>query len=91
MPDLCHGNRWFVEALFRGTYPDEALDGLAPYLPDGWEKDMERIRQPIDWLGVNYYTRQILSHDPGSSWPHYKTTPGNLPKTDMDWRFSPKV
>ncbi len=51
---------------------------------------MERIRQPIDWLGVNYYTRQILSHDPDVGWPYYKTTPGDLPKTDMGWEIYPQ-
>ena len=83
-------NRWFIEAITKGSYPDDAFNGLAPYLPTGWEQDMERIHQPLDWLGVNYYTRQILSHEPNSSWPHYKTTPGDLQKTDMDWEVYPK-
>lgn len=83
-------NRWFIEAITKGSYPDEALSGLAPYLSEGWEDDMERIRQPLDWLGVNYYTRQILSYDPNESWPHYKSTPGDLPKTDMGWEVYPQ-
>ncbi|MBL4872359.1 MAG: beta-glucosidase [Rhodobacteraceae bacterium] len=83
-------NRWFIEALSRGEYPKEALNGLAPHLPDGWEKDMERIQQPIDWLGVNYYTRQILSHDSDGGWPNYKSTPGDLSKTSMGWEVYPK-
>ncbi len=83
-------NRWFIEAMFMGSYPTEALKGLSPYLPVGWEKDMERIRQPLDWLGVNYYTRQILSHDPDTGWPSYKSTPGNLQKTDMGWEVFPQ-
>lgn len=83
-------NRWFIEAISKGSYPAEALKGLSPHLPTGWEKDMERIRQPIDWLGVNYYTRQILSHDPNASWPSYKATPGNLQKTDMGWEVFPQ-
>jgi len=83
-------NRWFIEAISKGSYPDEALSGLSPYLPAGWEEDMERIHQPLDWLGVNYYTRQILSHAPDESWPHYKSTPGDLPKTDMRWEVYPQ-
>ncbi|OUS05025.1 beta-glucosidase [Rhodobacterales bacterium 52_120_T64] len=83
-------NRWFVEALTHGKYPDEALSGMAPFLPDGWEKDMERIQQPIDWLGVNYYTRQIVSLDPATDWPHYKTAHGELPKTDIGWEVYPQ-
>jgi beta-glucosidase len=83
-------NRWFIEALTKGSYPEEALKGLSPYLPVGWEKDMDRIRQPLDWLGVNYYTRQILSYAPDANWPHYKTTPGDLQKTDMGWEVFPQ-
>lgn len=83
-------NRWFIEALSFGECPKEALTGLAPHLPKGWGTDMERIRQPIDWLGVNYYTRQILSHNPAGRWPNYKTNIGELPKTDMDWEVYPR-
>ena len=63
---------------------------MAPHLPDGWENDMERIQQPISWLGVNYYTRQILSHDPYGGWPNYKSTPGDLSKTSMGREVYPK-
>ncbi len=83
-------NRWFIEAISKGHYPAEALEGLAPYLPAGWEKDLERIHQPLDWVGVNYYTRQKLSHDPESNWPFYKSTPGDLQKTDMGWEIFPQ-
>lgn len=82
-------NRWFIEAITKGSYPIEALNGLAPHMPEGWEEDLNRIHQPIDWLGVNYYTRQILSHEPNSDWPHHKSNPGNLPKTDMGWEIFP--
>lgn len=83
-------NRWFIEAISTGSYPSEAMAGLALHMPEGWEKDLERIHQPIDWLGVNYYTRQILSYESNSDWPHYKSNPGKLPKTDMDWEIFPQ-
>lgn len=83
-------NRWFIEAITKGSYPSEAMNGLGPHMPEGWEKDLERIQQPIDWLGVNYYTRQILSHEPNSEWPHYKSNLGELPKTDMEWEIFPQ-
>ena len=82
-------NRWFLGGLFKGTYPDEALEGLAPHLPDNWADDMAQIQQPIDWLGVNYYTRQLVSNAPKTPWPHYKTSPGDLPQTDMNWEIYP--
>lgn len=83
-------NRWFTEAIFRGSYPAEALEGLAPHLPQGWQEDMARISQPIDWLGVNYYTRHIYAHDPAKAWPHDRDVPGPLPKTQMGWEIYPE-
>ncbi|WP_369814600.1 family 1 glycosylhydrolase, partial [Gemmobacter sp. LW-1] len=37
-------NRWFIEAITKGAYPAEALEGLAPHLPQGWQNDMAVIR-----------------------------------------------
>lgn len=83
-------NRWFIQALTCGTYPDEALAGFAPHLPQGWQDDMERISQPLDWLGVNYYTRQIIAADARAPWPHFKCVSGPLPKSQMGWEIYPE-
>ncbi len=83
-------NRWFLEAITQGTYPKPALAGLAPHLPAGWEADLETIHQPLDWLGVNYYTRQILAAKPRQSWPGFEMVPGPLRKTDMGWEVYPQ-
>lgn len=82
-------NRWFIEAITRGTYPDEALEGFAPHMPDGWQDDMAQIRQPLDWLGVNYYTRHSCADDPGAPWPAVRDVPGTLPTTQMGWEIYP--
>ncbi|MHA6325862.1 GH1 family beta-glucosidase [Roseivivax sp. CAU 1753] len=82
-------NRWFIEALTRGTYPEDILGTLAPHMPEGWQDDMGAISAPIDWLGVNYYTRTTLRHEEGSLWPHYREIPGPLPKSDMGWEIYP--
>ncbi len=83
-------NRWFTEAIFRRSYPAEALEGLAPHLPQGWQEDMAEIGQPIDWLGINYYTRHIYAHDASQPWPHARDVPGPLPKTQMGWEIYPE-
>jgi beta-glucosidase len=83
-------NRWFIEGITRGSYPAEALAGLAPHLPIGWAADMALIGQPLDWLGVNYYTRHIHAFDPAAAWPHARDVPGPLPKTQMGWEIYPE-
>ena len=47
-------NGVFFDPIFRGAYPDQLMDALGDRLKvrDG---DLETIRQPLDWWGLNYY------------------------------------
>jgi beta-glucosidase len=82
-------NRWFIEAVAKGTYPAEAMEGFAPHMPDGWQDDMAEISQPIDFLGVNYYTRHKVTSDPDTVWPHIASDEGPGDKTQMGWEIYP--
>jgi beta-glucosidase len=86
-------NRWFLEPLFHGRYPEELYRLLesrhgAPRIEPG---DMERMagRQP-DFLGVNYYFR-VLARAPGEPGRLFDTAlpPGAL-LTDMGWEVHPR-
>ncbi len=82
-------NEWFLSALFAKRYPEAALAGLEPHLPANWQDDMDRIGQPLDWLGINNYTRKLIAADPSSVWPSLTEVEGPLPKTAMDWEIAP--
>ena len=81
-------NRWFLGGVFRGAYPADVLEGLAPHMPAGFEDDMAVIAEPVDWLGINYYTRKLIAHERGA-WPHTREVEGPLPKTQMGWEIYP--
>ena len=81
------GNRWFIESVTKGTYPQAALDGLEPHMPAGWQDDMATISAPLDWLGVNYYSRALVSTKPDAPWPATQSHEGPLPKTQMGWEI----
>ena len=83
-------NRWFIEAITKGSYPSEALDGFEPHLPLNWQDDLKIIAQPIDWLGVNYYTRKIVDSDESGVWPHVVGNDGPGEKTQMGWEIYPE-
>lgn len=83
-------NRWFIEAISKGSYPAEALAGLAPHMPEAWQDDMAEISQPIDYLGVNYYTRHKVADDPAAVWPHVAAEEGPGDKTQMGWEIYPE-
>ncbi len=82
-------NRFFAGGLFKGEYPPEVLEGLGPHLPDGWQDDFPTIQAPLDWLGVNYYTRKLIRHADGA-WPNYAEAPTRLPLTQMGWEIYPE-
>jgi beta-glucosidase len=83
-------NRWFIEGITRQSYPSNVLEGLGAHMPENWQNDMPVIGQKLDWLGVNYYTRHIHAHAPGTVWPSLRDVPGDRPKTQMGWEIYPE-
>jgi beta-glucosidase len=61
-------NRWFLDALYRGHYPADVVEDCARlrHLPPGGlaslvhEGDMREIARPIDFVGINYYSRTVV-------------------------------
>lgn len=82
-------NRWFIEGLIHGTYPDDVMEFFAPHMPQGWQEQMAVISQPMDWLGLNYYTRSIHADDGTNVFPFDKTVTGPLQKSSMGWEEYP--
>ena len=83
-------NQWFIGAVTHGSYPAEALEGLEPHLPEGWQDDLSAMKGTCDWIGLNYYTRNIIAADSRLPWPAAAEVKGPLPKTDMDWEIYPE-
>lgn len=81
-------NRFFLGGMFKGAYPAEVLEGLGPHLPEGWQDDFPTIQAPLDWVGVNYYTRKLIAANDGP-WPAYQEMPTVLPLTQMGWEIYP--
>lgn len=57
-------NRQFLDPVFLGHYPKEMAEIFGDAWPDFPPDDMDQIRRPIDFLGVNYYTRGVMRYDP---------------------------
>ncbi|MEN8840559.1 MAG: GH1 family beta-glucosidase [Octadecabacter sp.] len=83
-------NRFFLGGVFKGAYPDNIMEGLGPHMPDHWQDDFATIQAPLDWCGINYYTRRIVRSNT-AAWPSHDVVPnGSLPKTQMGWEIYPE-
>ena len=81
-------NRWFLDPVLRGEYPAEARERLG-LLPHGAADDMGLISAPLDFLGVNYYTRQLLQAGPNNGRPRVVQREG-AERTGMGWEVYPE-
>jgi beta-glucosidase len=81
-------NHFFMSGVFKGQYPENVMQGLEPHMPKGWQDDFGVIQSPLDWCGINYYTRKIIAPNDGP-WPSHHEVEGPLPKTFMDWEIYP--
>ncbi len=57
-------NRMFLDPVFFGKYPEDMLELFGFLLPEIRPEDMETISAPIDFIGINYYTRNVVRFDP---------------------------
>lgn len=57
-------NRWFLDPIFRGTYPKDMIDWYGDMAPAIQPGDIGSISVETDFLGVNYYTRKVIKADP---------------------------
>ncbi|ROP49161.1 MULTISPECIES: GH1 family beta-glucosidase [unclassified Rathayibacter] len=92
-------NRFFLDPVLQGVYPADVLSDLGE---DEWfadnvpASDLELIGAPLDFLGINYYSRHTLRA--GTPQPEASAYPGSeavefvdtgAARTQMDWEIHP--
>lgn len=76
-------NRLFLDPLFKGSYPaDYEYLNLLPVQPG----DLEIISAPIDFLGINYYSRRVVKDNNGK----VASVRPEGTYTTMDWEIYPE-
>jgi beta-glucosidase len=84
-------NRQYLDPVFHGRYPRELREIFGEAWPEWPQADFDLIRQPVDFLGVNYYTRSVVRHD-DASWP-LKAAPVRQKQatyTETGWEVFPQ-
>jgi beta-glucosidase len=85
-------NRQYLDPALLGRYPDELRDIFGEAWPAWPDADLALIQQPIDFIGVNYYTRRVQRDDP-AAWPLRAT---GVPQvgatyTETGWEVCPSA
>ncbi len=76
--------RWYMDPLFKAYYPPDIWTEYGSKVPVLKPRDMSVISQNLDFLGINYYTRTVVSDSgvvskiPGSQY------------TEMNWEVTPE-
>jgi beta-glucosidase len=84
-------NRWFLDALYRGQYPDDMVRLYGEAMPEIAPGDMALISQPTDLLAVNYYSRAVVAYDPTARpFAARRVVPDGAPVTAMGWEVYPE-
>ena len=84
------GYGFFLEALFKGKYPDSVLRDkpiLSRYIQKG---DLSLISQPFDFLGINYYTRTLVSGRKNDTTIEFAIKPHVPNPHSVLWDFYPE-
>lgn len=85
-------NRWFLDPVFKGEYPADLLVELTSRgILDGIDvSEVKQAAVPMDFLGINYYMRWVLAHDPADHAKSHHAFPADAQFTAMGWEVYPQ-
>ncbi|GAA1600753.1 GH1 family beta-glucosidase [Kribbella sancticallisti] len=84
-----HINRWWLDPLFGRGFPADMTEVYGVDLPEQ-PGDAEIIAAPTDFVGLNYYFRQIIKADDSVPVLGFRQVEGpNAERTMLDWEVHP--
>ena len=81
-------NRLFFDPVLRGAYPVDVLERLGADAPPVRAGDLETIAAPLDFVGVNCYSRTVVRAAPEGAGV-VEVPPRDAPTTAMGWEVYP--
>ena len=82
-------NRWFMDPIYKGHYPEDMWRWFGFQVPRVAADDLQTIGQPIDFLGINYYSRALVTAQKGAFLDRATLHPDGE-YTAMDWEVYPR-
>jgi beta-glucosidase len=79
-------NEQFADPALLGSYPPELKAIFGDAWPDFPAEDFQLTRRPVDFVGINYYTRSVVKHDEqGYPCRASRVRQANVTHTETDW------
>jgi beta-glucosidase len=90
-------NRWYLDPLFGHGYPADTLAAYGPLAPKIEAGDLAIIAAPLDFIGINYYTRSVVKAAAACNNPTVDQLLGaeqvylpDVARTFFDWEVYPQ-
>jgi beta-glucosidase len=96
-------NRFFLDPVLLGRYPADVVEDMRGVSDFGHVRDgdLKIISEPLDLLGINYYSRHVVAapvhgEEPAPYWRKPSSWPGSedvrfvtrgIPVTEMNWEI----
>jgi beta-glucosidase len=82
-------NAWWIDPAILGRYPEEGVKLYGKDLPSFPASDLDVMRQPLDFLGINVYNGRTVKADAGPEGWAAEPEPLGSPLTGNDWSVTP--
>ncbi|MDK2980426.1 MAG: beta-glucosidase [Chloroflexota bacterium] len=83
-------NRWFLDPLAGRGYPADMIDYYGTDLDFVRANDLQAVAAPLDFVGINYYSRNIARAQDVAEMDNLPVSVQPGPQTDMGWEVYPQ-
>ena len=83
-------NRQYLDAVYLGRYPEEMRELFGEAWPEWPAGDFEKLGEPFDFLGINWYTRAITRYEATLAPIHAaRVVPAGATVMETGWEVHP--
>jgi len=82
-------NQQYLDTVITGQWPAGLAEILGPACRELTSGESARVAQPLDWLGVNYYSRRPTVHGADPPLHADDVAIEGAPSTDLGWEIHP--
>ncbi|WP_045223735.1 GH1 family beta-glucosidase [Methyloterricola oryzae] len=82
-------NQQYLDPVLLGSYPEEMAELFGSHWPQFPPEDLRLLREPFDFLGINYYSRSVNRAEPAEALTGAAPVRQAAEYTEMGWEVYP--